>query len=155
MSPNLLVENNVIVDGDYPLNIADGSIKVFNNTIVNAVMVSLLFWSPADVEIRNNIFYRPCVDNKRNPALLFHDVKGKIVSDGNVFWSPYKHHPVGGKIRDKKIKVLVSSQTLEEWQRLSGFDKTSVHVDPLFVDYKNEDFRLRPDSPVKGKGASL
>ena len=154
-SPDLLVENNIIIDGDYPLNIADGSVKIINNTIVNAVMVSLLFWSPADVEIRNNIFYRPCVDNKRNPALLFHDVKGKIVSEGNVFWSPVKEHPTGGWIRDGKAKTLINSKTLEEWQKRSGMDKTSIHADPMFVDYKKGDFRLKPGSPAKGKGATL
>ena len=154
-SPGLTVENNVIVDGDYPLNISDGNIKVINNTIVNAVMVSLLFWSPANVEIRNNIFYRPCVDNKRNPALLFHNVKGKIVSDGNVFWSPIKEHPTGGWIRDGKAKTLINSKTLAEWQKLSGMDKTSIHADPMFVDVKNRDFRLKPGSPAKGKGATL
>jgi hypothetical protein len=130
-------------------------IKVINNTIVNAVMVSLLFWSPADVEIRNNIFYRPCVDNKRNPALLFHDVKGKIVSDGNLFWSPIKEHPVGGWIRDGKAKTLINSKTLREWQKLSGMDKNSIHADPMFVDYKKGDYRLKPGSPAKGKGATL
>ena len=155
MSPNLLVENNIIVDGDYPLNIANGSTKVINNTIVNAVMVSLLFWSPADVEIRNNIFYRPCIDNKRNPALLFHDVKGKIVSDGNVFWSPIKAHPMGGWIRDGKAKTLINSKTLKEWQKLSGMDKNSIHADPQFVSYKKGDYRLKPGSPAKGKGAVL
>ena len=154
-SPDLLIENNVLWDGDYPICISDGSVKIINNTIVNAVMVSLLFWSPADVEIRNNIFYRPCVDNKRNPALLFHHVKGKIVSEGNVFWSPVKAHPTGGWIRDSKAKTLVRSTTLKEWQKLSGMDKTSIHADPLFVDYKKGDFRLKPGSPAKGKGATL
>ena len=154
-SPGSVIENNVINDGSYPIEIAGGGVRILNNTIVNATMISLLLWDPFDIEVRNNIFYRPCIDIKRSQAILLNNPGKNIISEGNVFWSPYKHHPVGGKIRDKKIKVLVSSQTLEEWQRLSGFDKTSVHVDPLFVDYKNEDFRLRPDSPVKGKGASL
>ena len=154
-SPGLLIENNLLVDGDYPITVSNGHVKIINNTIVNAVMVSLLFWGPEEVEIRNNIFYRPCVDNKRNPALLFHDVRGKIVSDGNVFWSPVKEHPTGGWIRDMKAKTLVRSQTLEEWRKLSGMDKHSIHADPMFVDSAKGDFRLKPGSPAKGKGASL
>ena len=154
-SPGLLITNNVLLDGDYPISVSDGKVKIINNTIVNAVMVSLLFWGPEDVEIRNNIFYRPCVDNKRNPALLFHDVKGKIISDGNVFWSPVKEHPTGGWIRDSKAKTLVNSKTLEEWQKLSGMDKNSIHADPMFVNYKQGDFRLKAGSPAKGKGADL
>ncbi len=152
---NLVAVNNILVDGDYPFDIDGGSIKIINNTIVDAVMVSVLIWNPANVEIRNNIFYRPCVDSKKNPALLFHDVKGKIVSDGNVFFSPFKHHPVGGWIRDGKAKTLKRSTTLKEWQTLSGMDKNSIHADPMFVDYAKKDFRLKPGSPAKGKGATL
>ena len=154
-SPGTLIENNIIHDGSYPIEVDGGGVRIINNTIVNATMLSVLLWNPFDIEVRNNIFYRPCVDSKRNPALLLNNPGKNIVSDGNVFWSPNKQHPVGGKIRDAKIRVLVNSQTLAEWQKLTGYDKNSVHIDPLLVDYKNGDFRLRPDSPVKGKGANL
>ena len=79
----------------------------------------------------------------------------KIVSDGNIYWSPLKHHTVGGVIRDNRAKVLFRSTTLEEWQKETGWDKTSRHVDPQFMDYEKGDFRLKPGSPAKGKGATL
>ena len=66
-----------------------------------------------------------------------------------------KEHPTGGWIRDMKAKTLVRSQTLEEWRKLSGMDKHSIHADPMFVDSAKGDFRLKPGSPAKGKGASL
>ncbi len=152
--PGLVIENNIIYGGDYPINLSSARAKIINNTIVDATMLSLLLWSPEDVEIRNNIFYRPCVQSKYSPAMLLQNIKGRVVSDGNIFWSPYKHHPAGGRIRDHRAQVLFSSLTLEEWQKKTGWDKTSRHIDPQFADYKNGDFRLKPGSPAKGKGAA-
>lgn len=155
-TPHLEIRNNVIHGCDYPINLnrADKA-KIINNTIVDATMLTVLLWNPVDVEIRNNIFYRPCVESKRNPALLLQNIQGKIVSDGNVYWSSVKGHPAGGVIRDKRAKVLFRSQTLEEWQKKTGMDKKSISADPLFVDYQKGDFRLKPGSPAKGKGANL
>ncbi|MBM3474686.1 MAG: hypothetical protein FJX75_15590 [Armatimonadetes bacterium] len=45
-------------------------------------------------------------------------------------------YPGGGKL-----------YTWDEWRAL-GADKTSVLEDPLFVDAKNHDYRLKPDSPA-------
>ncbi len=154
-TPETLIQNNMIHGGAYPVSVSGKKVKIINNTIVDATMLSLSLWGVDEIEIRNNIFYRPCIQDKRNPAILLTDAGKKIISDGNVFWSPLKEHPVGGRIRDAKIKVIVNAKTLKEWQTLSGLDKTSVHTDPRFVNYAKGDFRLRNDSPVKGKGANL
>ena len=154
-TPGLHIENNVIHGGDYPINLNAARAKIFNNTIVDATMLTVLLWNPLDVEIRNNIFYRPCVPDKRNPALLLQNISGKVVSDGNIYWSPVKEHPAGGVIRDNRAKVLFASRTLEEWQKKTGMDKNSRHIDPQLLDYTKGDFRLKPGSPAKGKGASL
>ena len=154
-TPGLHIENNVIHGGDYPINLNAARAKILNNTIVDATMLTVLLWNPLDVEIRNNIFYRPCVPDKRNPALLLQNISGKVVSDGNIYWSPVKEHPAGGVIRDKRAKVLFASRTLEEWQKKTGMDKNSRHIDPQLLDYNKGDFRLKPGSPAKGKGASL
>lgn len=154
-TPNSVIYNNVIQGGSYPICISGGGVKILNNTIVDATMLSLLLWGPFDIEIRNNIFYRPCIEKKRNTALLLNYAGKNIVSDGNVYWSPFKHHPIGGRIRDDKLKVTVGTSTLADWQKATGFDKTSVHIDPQFVDYAQGDYRLKSTSPVKGKGAVL
>ena len=154
-NPNLTIRNNVIFGGSYPIDLSDAQAKIINNTIVDATMLSLLLWSPVSMEIRNNIFYRPCAVIKKNTAMLLQNISGKIVSDGNVFWSPLKVHPVGGTIRNSGAKVLFTSKTLKEWQEKTGWDKNSMHIDPQFMDYKKGDFRLKPGSPAKGKGAVL
>ena len=153
--PGSVAQNNVIWGGDYPITVSGKGVKILNNTFVDATMLTIMLWSPDDIEIRNNIFYRPCVPSKTNPALLLHCPGKNIVSDGNVYWSPVKGHPAGGRIRNKAGKVTHSSKTIEEWQKLSGMDKTSICADPMFVDYAKGDFRLKPGSPAKGKGASL
>ena len=37
--------------------------------------------------------------------------------------------------------------TFSKWKTM-GYDTHSIVADPLFVDYANKDFRLKPDSPV-------
>jgi hypothetical protein len=62
---------------------------------------------------------------------------------------------MGGRVRDGKRRILVQTKTLAEWQKLTGFDKNSIHADPMFVNYEKGDYRLKPGSPAKGKGALL
>ena len=154
-APHSLIRNNMIHGGSYPIRISGKKVKILNNTIVDATMLTLNLWSVDELEIRNNIFYRPCIPKKRNPAIQITDGGKNIISEGNVFWSPVKEHPAGGRVRDAKIKVVIDSKTLAQWQKESGMDKTSIHADPMFVDYAKGDFRLKPGSPAKGKGASL
>ena len=49
--------------------------------------------------------------------------------------------------RSKSNQRKARKYSLAEWQAL-GFDQNSVFADPLFVDPKNDDYRVRPESPA-------
>jgi len=62
---------------------------------------------------------------------------GKSLMDNNLYWSTEGEAP----IRD----------FINSWHQ-KGWDKNSVVADPLFVDVKNFDFRLKSDSPALKMG---
>ena len=61
----------------------------------------------------------------------------QFVMDRNLYWDT--SHPEGD--------ILFAGATFAEWQA-RGHDRNSLIADPLFVDAKHYDFRLRPDSPA-------
>lgn len=154
-SSDVVIKNNCSWGFSYPLQLAESiRIKVLNNTIADAAMFSVFAENTQDMVFKNNIFYCPCVKSKNNPAYIFQGVDLKRVqSDGNVFYSPYKNHGIGGIVRDKRSRVLFSTRTLAQWQTRSGLDKNSLACDPLFEDYKQGNFVLKKNSPAAGKGA--
>ncbi|MBN2139075.1 MAG: right-handed parallel beta-helix repeat-containing protein [Sedimentisphaerales bacterium] len=60
----------------------------------------------------------------------------KINMDNNCYWD------CAGR------DVALLGKNLEDWRKETGHDKNSIIADPLFVDAKNNDFRLKPDSPA-------
>jgi len=60
----------------------------------------------------------------------------KINIDNNCYWdaSGNEVKPIG--------------KSMADWQNQTGHDKNSIIADPLFVDAKNYDFRLKPNSPA-------
>jgi hypothetical protein len=109
-----------------------------------------------NMTFEDNIFFRPCVPDKTNPAYIFQNVDLKRVkSDGNIFFSPYKKHGTGGIVRDRSSRVLFATRTLQQWQERTRLDKQSKVCDPLFENYARGDFKLKANSPATGKGAVL
>jgi hypothetical protein len=60
----------------------------------------------------------------------------KINMDNNCYWD------AAGR------EVEPIGKSMADWQKQTGHDKNSIIADPLFVDAKNFDFHLKPDSPA-------
>ena len=151
------LENNVSCGGDYALSFHDAyNVKLHRNSVINSALFCVTYWGgKGNYSMTDNIFYRPAVPQKTNPAYFFIGVTGKIHSEGNVFFSPVKHQYIGGTFVTMSRKKIKGSQTLKEWQQITGMDKTSIHADPQFVNIEKGDFRLKPGSPAAGKGALI
>lgn len=68
--------------------------------------------------------------------------------DNNCFYcAGGEFQAVVDQLRPEDGKRNAKRYNLEEWQKL-GFDQHSVFADPLFVDPKNHNFRVRPESPA-------
>jgi hypothetical protein len=156
-SHDVLIQNNTARGCSYTLQLAEsGNIRVISNTIVDAAMFAVFAENTQNMTFENNIFFRPCVPEKTNPAYIFQNVDLKRVrSNRNIFYSPYKQHGIGGIVRDKSSRVLFAARTLQQWQQRTGLDKQSIVCDPLFEDYAKGNFKLKANSPASGKGAVL
>jgi len=151
----LRVEGNVSWGARYHLwlsNCADVLIR--NNTFVETRIISCILDNRAqNVRILNNIWYRPCGPKKNNEVLLFRgDAIRDVVSDYNLFYSPYKQHTTVGRIQNAKRETVILGENLAAWQQKTPYDRHSRRADPLFVNVKEGDFRLKPESPARGAG---
>ena len=74
-------------------------------------------------------------------GVLFHGQmnKAKVTVDNNIYWD------TSGR------PVTFQGKSFAEWQKL-GHDKNGFIVDPLFVDAKGGDYKLRPGSPASKIG---
>ena len=151
---DLLVQGNLFGGGRYQIGFYDCvGLVVRHNTIVNGVQfASRLGRGLRKARFEGNLWYRPCLPGKHNAVHLFRGAVPKdVVSDYNLFFSPYKHHeiaqvyPLGGKLAH-------TGPDLATWRKNTGQDAHSVQADPLFVDAEKGDFRLKPGSPAIGAG---
>jgi len=103
----------------------------------------------------------PCEEVNKKARPLLDPERLNIVLDHNLYYRPPVRSDEGAK---NKCLILYGPgwrprherfDRLEEWQKTHGFDRNSVTADPLFVDWKNGDFRLRRNSPAVKMKAGL
>jgi parallel beta-helix repeat protein len=130
---NNTIKNNLFIDGDHYQVLCQGredldySYTCVNNTFTNNIVyyTSPLFYDNPDA-IFNGLTNAPILWTQGvNHCFNY--------SDNNLFFSP----------NDVNLDTKVNN-----WLVKSGHDTHSIVLDPLFVDYANNDFTLLPSSPA-------
>ncbi|MBL9180110.1 MAG: right-handed parallel beta-helix repeat-containing protein [Verrucomicrobiaceae bacterium] len=85
------------------------------------------------------------------------EATGRVPREDEAAWKPWmKHfwlrvdcHEPEGQVFIDDVRI-VECEPLDEWTswQAEGWDKHSRIADPQFVDWKNDDFRLKPESPA-------
>ncbi len=109
------------------------------NIIRNNIFVNSLLHQIQATRIEQHLsftFEKNIVYWETGPLLAGPWTKISINMDNNCYWN------TAGKA------VTFAGLSLEQWRQQQKHDQHSVIADPLFVDPKNLDFHLKPDSPA-------
>lgn len=134
-SSNIVIENNVVY------NTKSGGFHQHygrENVIRNNVFAFAKDWQIQRTRLEEHTvftFERNIVYYDQGALLGGHWSDNNAIMDHNLYWNAS-----GGPVTFLK-------DTPEDWRK-RGHDEHSVIADPLFVDAKKRDFRLKPDSPA-------
>ncbi len=131
-----VIENNIFIDGA-----AQQIQYAFIDSLTkgrNPVHPDKSMWLMTGTKCIGNIFYYTGLESNWIRGTKWTQIIAE--SDRNVIWH-------GGRSLTISVPGIFESTGWDAWQQL-GFDHHSVIADPLFVDAKRGDYRLRPDSPA-------
>lgn len=171
---SVIVRHNLFQEkSGWGLNLDDGAsnYEIYNNLCVG---VSMKLREGAYRTVYNNVWVNSAVSvaihvgNEYNHDRYFNNIT--VMREGDIYGviAPPAHGPWleevnknclysgSGKFSASVTEVRGEEgwpprnerkYTLDEWREL-GFDKDSIFADPLFIDPKNNDYRVRPESPA-------
>lgn len=173
MEPVIVRHNFFEEKSGWGLNLDDGAsnYEIYNNLCIG---VSMKLREGAYRTVYNNIWANSAVSpaihvgNEYNHDRYFNNIT--VMLDGDIYSviAPPSNGPWLEEVNKNcfhsgsgKFSASVSEirgeegwpprderkYSLDEWRKL-GFDKDSVFADPMFVDPKNNDYRVKPESPA-------
>jgi len=85
------------------------------------------------------------------------EVTGTMLRENEAKWKPWMTtfwlridcHEPQGQVLFNNLRIT-EAEPLDEWTswQAAGWDQHSLIADPMFVDWKHDDFRLKPESPA-------
>jgi hypothetical protein len=135
-STGIVLENNLVY------NTKTGSFHQHygkENVIRNNIMVNSMLHQIQATRVEEHLsftFERNIVYWETGPLLAGPWTKVRINMDSNCYWN------TAGQ------EVTFAGLSLDQWRQQYKHDEHSIIADPGFVDAKNLDFHLKPDSPA-------
>ena len=135
-STGIVMENNLVY------NTKTGSFHQHygkENIIRNNIFVDSMLHQVQATRVEQHLsftFEKNIVYWQTGPLLAGPWTKITINMDNNCYWN------AAGQ------PVTFAGLTLDQWRQQQKHDQHSIIADPLFVDAKNRDFHLKPDSPA-------
>ena len=165
--PGNVLDHNVISDvaaaeyGGWGIYFDEGSsgFVATNNIVYQVTTAGFHQHYGRENIVRNNIFAlgrdAQLMRSRDEPHLSFTLERNIIYSAGSpIFageWSG-NHFRLEHNLywrSDDSMSLFPGGRTLEAWQKETGHDLRSIIADPLFIDPKSGDFRLKPGSPAE------
>ena len=153
-SPDSRIEGNVVWGTRYHVICSHNkNLLIKNNTFARGQVFSVHIYGPHEgVRVVNNIFNYPTSVPNAAIACSWPSRDIGFTSDYNLFGPAVQGTHVAYVYSGSVLNRLISGADLGEWRKNSGQGEHSLQTNPLLVDPRRGDFRLRADSPGAGSG---